>query len=144
MIFWAVMGAFIGLTVYLVTYTLKNQRFTKLMKSVKEHVDYAGLYHFASFKRYKKAMKFFDSYGLLYLIGNTAYYKTVEGVQPLSFDLRECSVQLEQDWRSLKWFSITTPAGEKYYFDSHKMGAFKNNSDETIKGFEKLKSRSTA
>jgi hypothetical protein len=89
-------------------------------------------------------MKFYDSYGILYLIGKTVYYKAKENETPQSFNLADCTVQAEPDWRMLKWFSITTPSGQKYYFNSHKMGAFKNNSDETLKGLEVLKRKATA
>lgn len=139
-----IIGGVIGLLTVVIMFFLKEQRYNKLLKSVKEPVDYSALYHYASFKRFKKGTKFFDSYGILYLSGHMLYYKTNEGVPPLAFDLKECSVQMEPDWRWLKWFSITTPAGEKYYFDSHKMGAFKNNSDETLKGYQVIKSRSAA
>ncbi len=135
----AIIGGIIGLVVVVVMFAVKEQRFKKLLASVKEPVDYAALYHYASFKRYKTSFKFYDSFGILYLLGDTAYYKTTESGKPLSFNLKECTVQQEPDWRMLKWFSITTPAGEKFYFDSHKMGAFKNNSDETLKGLAALK-----
>jgi hypothetical protein len=139
-----IIGGVIGLLTVVIMFFLKEQRYNKLLKSVKEPVDYSGLYHYASFKRFQKGTKFFDSYGILYLSGHMLYYKTNEGVAPMTFDLKECSVQMEPDWRWLKWFSVTTPAGEKFYFDSHKMGAFKNNSDETLKGYQAIKSRSAA
>ncbi len=62
----------------------------------------------------------------------------------MEFDLTQCTAQLEPNWRMLKWFSITTPTGEKHYFDSHKMGAFVNNSDETLKGFAAVKAKMAA
>ena len=83
-------------------------------------------------------MKFYDSMGILYIIGNMLCYKTGENTAPTVFNLNECSIQMEKDWRMLKWFSITNPSGEKYYFDSHTMGAFKNNSSETVRGFEAI------
>ena len=82
----------------------------------------------------KKELSIFDSYGLLYIMGNTLYYKATENDSPLSFDLTQCTAQQEPNWRMLKWFSVTTPVGEKHYFNSHKMGAFVNNSDETLRG----------
>jgi len=140
----AIIGAVVGLVVVIFNATAKDKKFQKLMKTVAGPVDYSGLYHYASFKRYKTSFKFFDSYGALYLIGKMVYYKTKETEPPLSFNLAECSVQAEPDWRLLKWFSITTPAGEKFYFDSNKMGAFKNNSDETLKGLAAIKAKMTA
>ncbi len=137
----AIVGGVLGLIVVLVTYSLKEQKFKKLIKTVTEPVDYSALYHYASFKRYKNSFKFFDSYGALYLIGKTVYYKASETEPPLSFNLNECSVQAEPDWRMLKWFSITTPAGEKYYFNSNKMGALKNNSEETLKGLAAIQAK---
>ncbi len=137
----AILGGVIGLVVYFVSYSMKDQKFKKLMRTITEPVDYSALYHYASFKRYKNSFKFFDSYGVLYMIGKTVFYKTSETGTPLSFNLNECSVQAEPDWRMLKWFSITTPAGEKYYFNSNKMGGIKNNSDETLKGLAALQAR---
>ena len=137
----AIIGAIIGLLVVVFNFFAKEQRFNKVLRSIKEPLEYAALYHYASFNRYKNSFKFFDSYGVLYVIGNMAYYKTSETASPLSFNLDECSVQAEPDWRMLKWFSIITPPGEKFYFNSHKMGAFKNNSDETLKGLAVLKGK---
>ena len=34
----------------------------------------------------------------------------------------------------VKWFSIITPAGEKFYFNFSKLRFLKNNCDETLKG----------
>ena len=138
----AIIGAVVGVATMIVSTSAKNQRFSKLMKSITDPaVEYAALYHYASFKRYKKSFKFFDSYGVLYMIGKMAHYKTRENEMPVSFNLAECTVQAEPDWRMLKWFSINTPAGEKFYFNAHKIGAFKNNSDETLKGLAALKSK---
>lgn len=137
----AIIGGLIGLVVVIVTYSAKEQKYRKLLKTVTEPIDYSALYHYASFKRYKNSIKFFDSYGILYLIGKTVYYKTSETGSPLSFNLNECTVQAEADWRMFKWFSITTPAGEKFYFNSNKMGILKNNSDETLKGLAALKAK---
>jgi len=137
----AILGGVIGLVVYFVTFSLKNQKFKNLIKTITEPVDYSALYHYASFKRYRNSFKFFDSYGVLYVVGKTVYYKTSETQPAVSFNLDECSVQMEADWRMLKWFSITTPPGEKFYFNSQKMGAFKNNSDETLKGLAVLQAK---
>jgi hypothetical protein len=134
----AIIGAIVGLFTVIAIFQIKEGRYAKILKSIKEPLDYKGLYHYASFKRYRNGTKFFDSYGALYIVGHMLYYKTTEASPPLVFDLRECTVQQEADWRWLKWFSITTPAGEKFYFDSHKMGAFKNNSDETLRGLEAI------
>ena len=82
-----------------------------------------------------------DSYGVLYLVGKMVYYKTSESGVPVAFNLDECSLQQEADWRLLKWFSITTPPGEKFYFNSNKMGILKNNSDETLKGLAVIKAK---
>ncbi|RYF87037.1 MAG: hypothetical protein EON98_01780 [Chitinophagaceae bacterium] len=136
----AIIGGIVGLLVVLLTYSTKNRRFKKLLGSV-QNPDYAGLYHYASQARFKKSMKFFDSYGLLYVKGNSLYYKATETDHPLELDLAQSSVQQEPDWRKLKWFSVTTPVGEKHYFNSHKLGAFVNNSDETLRGLAFIKSR---
>jgi hypothetical protein len=138
----AIIGGIVGLLVIVFSFFAKEQRFNKVLRSITEpNLEYAELYHYASAKRYKNSFKFFDSYGVLYLIGDKAYYKTGPAAAPITFNLKECTVEQEADWRKLKWFSITTPAGEKYYFDSNKMGAFVNNSDETLKGFNLLKSK---
>jgi len=137
----AIIGGVIGLIIVVFMFYAKEQRFNKVMKSIKEPVEYAALYHYASFKRYKNSLKFFDSYGVLYLIGKTVYYKVSETSTPVSFNLAECTVQQEPDWRMLKWFSITTPAGEKFYFNSQKMGFWKKNSQDTLKGPSVLKAK---
>jgi len=130
----AIIGGITGLVGVVGIHAAKERRFKKLISSVKEPVEYAALYHYASYKRFKNSFKFFDSYGALYLIGKYVYYKTKPDEAPIHFDLNVCSVQQEPDWRMLKWFSITTPAGEKFYFNSQKMGLLKNNSDETLRG----------
>lgn len=140
----AIIGGVIGLVVVVFMFFAKEQRFTNVMKSITGPVDYAALCHYASFKRYKNSLKFFDSYGVLYLLGKTVYYKTSAAATPLSFDLSVCTVQQDPDWRMLKWLSITTPAGEKFYFNSQKMGFFKNNSEETLKGLAALKAKQTS
>jgi hypothetical protein len=137
----AIIGGIGGLIGVVIVFTTKEQRYKKLLKTITGPIDYSGLYHYASFKRFRNSVKFFDSYGILYLIGKTVYYKTKPDETPLSFDLGVCSVQQEPDWRFLKWFSITTPAGEKFYFDSNKMGILKNNSDETLKGLAAIKAK---
>ena len=137
----AIIGGLVGALAVIIIFFLKNQRYKKVMEGVSGSVDYSGLYHYANQNRYKNSMKFYDSYGVLYVQGNKAYYKTSNIVSPMVFNLDECKVQQEPNWRKLKWFSITTPNGEKHYFDSHKMGAFVNNSDETLKGLEVLKSK---
>jgi hypothetical protein len=129
----AIIGAVVGLITVLFIYWQKGNRFKKLVKTV-PNADYAALYHYASYNKYKKGAKYFDSYGLLYIIGNMLYYKASENDNPLTLDLAQCTAQQEDNWRMLKWFSITTPVGEKHYFNSHKMGAFTNNSDETLRG----------
>lgn len=140
----AIIGGVVGLVVVVFMFTMKDQKFKKILKTITEPYDYAALYHYASFKRYKVSMKFFDSYGVLYLIGKTVYYKVNETDTPLSFDLNECSVQQEADWRMLKWFSITRPSGEKFYFNSQKMGMLKNNSEETLKGLAAIQAKKSS
>jgi len=138
----AIIGAIGGLIGVITVFAIKDQKYRKLLKSVTDPgIEYSALYHYASFKRFKNSVKFFDSFGILYLIGKTVYYKTKVDEPPISFDLNVCSVQKEPDWRWLKWFSITTPAGEKFYFDSHKMGILKNNSDETLKGLAAIQAK---
>lgn len=140
----AIIGGIAGLLAVIITFQVKEGRYNKILKTITEPMDYKALYHYASFKRYKSGFKFFDSYGVLYLVGHMLYYKTTEGAAAMVFNLRECTVQQEPDWRWLKWFSITTPSGEKHYFDSHKMGAFKNNSDETLNGLAVIKAKTAA
>jgi hypothetical protein len=136
----AIIGGIIGLITVLLVYYFKNQKFKKLAKTV-QNAEYAALYHYASYTRYNKSMKFFDSYGLLYIIGKNLYYKAGENETPMVFDLTQCTAQQEPDWRKLKWFSITTPVGEKHYFNSHKMGAIVHNSEETLKGLAVIKAK---
>jgi len=141
----AIIGAIGGIIGIFMVTGIKNGKFKKILKSITEpNVEYAGFYHYASFKRYKKSTKFFDSFGVLYVIGKMVYYKSNADQPPISFDMSVCSVQQEPDWRFLKWFSIITPAGEKYYFDSFKMGFLKNNSDETLKGLAVIKSKTAS
>jgi hypothetical protein len=138
----AIIGGIIGILVAFLINFSKEQRFNKVLKSIREPaMEYAALYHYASPKRYKNSFKYFDSYGVLYLVGKTVYYKTSETAPPVTFNMNECSIQQEDTWRWVKWFSITTPAGEKYYFDSNKLGAFVNNSDETLKGLAVIKAK---
>ena len=142
MLIGGIIGGIIGLLIVVFNFFFKEQRFNKVLKSITEPaMEYAALYHYASFKRYKNSFKFFDSYGVLYLVGKKVYYKTTETAAPLEFNLDECSVQHEPDWRLLKWFSITTPPGEKFYFNSHKMGVLKSNSEETLKGLAVIKAK---
>ena len=141
----AIIGGVTALIVIIIIYTVKEQKFKKLRKTITEPgVEYAALYHYASYTRYKKTLKFFDSYGILYLIGKTLYYKSSEAVMPISFNLAECTVQQEPDWRKLKWFSVTTVVGEKYYFNSNKMGLIVSNSDETLKGLAIIKAKTVS
>jgi hypothetical protein len=107
-------------------------------------VEYAGLFHYAADKRFKKKFKFYDSYGALYIIGTTAYYKAKPSDEPFVFNLANCTVQQEADWRKLKWLSFTTHVGEKFYFNSHKLGLLVNNSAETLKALQLLKSKQAA
>ncbi len=141
-------GALVGGTVALVgmaiVYTSREQRFAKIIRSVTEPTSYAALYYYASFKRFRNSFKFFDSFGALYLSGDTLSFKTTEGGQPFVFNLKDCTVQDEGNWRMLKWFSVTTPAGEKFYFNSHKLGFLKNNSEETVKGLAAIQAQKAA
>ena len=138
----AIIGGIVGLLVVVFSFFIKEQRFNKVLKSITDPgIQYTALFHYASANRYQKSFKFFDSYGVLYLVGNTVYYKTSTTGTPVAFNLAECKLQQEANWRMLKWFSITTSSGEKYYFNSNKMGAFKNNSDETLKALELFKSK---
>ena len=138
----AIIGGIIGVLVLVFSYFLKEQRFNKILRSITDPaLEYAAQFNYASPKRYKNSWKYYDSYGALYVIGKTAYYKSNETASPDIFNLAECTVQAEADWRKLKWFSITKPGGEKFYFNSNKMGAFVNNSDETLKGLSALQAR---
>lgn len=135
----AIIGGVAGLVTVLVTYYLKDQNYKKVRQSITQPVDYIAAYHYSSFKRFKKSFKFFDSVGALYIIGKTVYYKSSKMDEPFSFNMKECTAEQEPDWRMLKWFSISTPVGEKYYFNSQKMGAFKNDSSETLRGLAAVK-----
>ena len=138
----AIIGGIIGVLVLVFSYFLKEQRFNKIVRSISDPaIEYAAQFNYASPKRYKNSWKYYDSYGALYVIGKTAYYKSNETAAPDIFNLAECTVQAEADWRKLKWFSIAKPGGEKFYFNSNKMGAFVNNSDETLKGLSALQAR---
>ena len=142
MIVGGIIGGIIGVLILVLSYFLKEQRFNKIVRSVTDPaIEYAAPFNYASPKRYKNSWKYYDSYGALYVIGKTAYYKSNETAAPDIFNLAECTVQAEADWRKLKWFSITKPGGEKFYFNSNKMGAFVNNSDETLKGLSALQAR---
>ena len=136
----AIIGGVVGLATVFLIYWQKGNRFKKLVKTV-PNADYAALYHYASYNKFKKGAKYFDSFGLLYIIGNMLYYKASEKGTPLTLDLTQCTAQQEDNWRMLKWFSVTTPVGEKHYFNSHKMGAFVNNSDETLKGLAEIQAK---
>lgn len=141
----AIVGAVAGALMVIFIFRSRKQKYDKIMKSVSSTgVEYSALFYYASSSRYKKSFKFFDSYGALYLIDNTLYYKTSTVQPPMSFDLTKCSLQHESNWRLLKWFSITTPTGEKHYFDSQKMGLFINNSDETVKALNLFKSKANS
>jgi len=141
----AIFGAIGGVIGIIIVMVMKSQKTSSLRNSVAGlAVEYSGFFYYASPGRYQKSFRIYDSTGLLYLIGNTVYYKTASSGNPIAFDLSVCKIQMEPDWRRLKWFSITTPAGEKYYFDSYTMGAFSNNSEETIKAFNLFKSKTNA
>lgn len=132
-------GAIIGIMIVLLS---KSRKTSNLQKSIANlGAEYSGFFYYASSNRFQKAMRVYDSSGILYLIGNTLYYKTSVTANPIAFNLAECTLQMEPDWRRLKWFSVTTPAGIKYYFDSYKMGAFSNNSEETLRAFNIFKTK---
>lgn len=137
----AIVGGIVGIVAMVLIYSSREQRFNKILRGITGPVGYAALYYYCSFKRFKNSFKFFDSYGALYISGDTLHYKATEAGQPVSFNLKECSVQDEGNWRWLKWFSVTTPAGEKFYFNSHKMGFLKNNSEETARGLAAIKAK---
>lgn len=138
----AIIGGLVALLVLIINTRTKQQKFSKIQQVLPANVEYSGLYHYATGNRYKKSLKYFDSYGVLYLTGNSAYYKTSEAGEPIKFNLEECTVSQENNWRGMKWFSIATPSGEKHYFNSNKPGAFTSNSDETLKGLAALKAKS--
>ena len=132
-------GAAIGLIIIVVS---RQQKFNNIKKSITDTgVEYLAPFFYCSANRYQKTLKVFDSYGVLYLIGNTVYYKTNPTAAPWAFNLAECKLQQEQNWRRLKWFSFTTSTGDKYYFDSYKMQLFGNNSEETIKALNLFQSK---
>lgn len=132
-------GAIIGIIIVVIA---RKQKSGNLLASINEPgVEYSAPFYYASSSRYQKSFKVYDSYGLLYIIGKTVYYKTSSAAAPWAFNLAECRVQQEADWRKLKWFSITTPNGQKYYFDSYKMGAFANDSNETLNALTFIRSK---
>lgn len=136
----AIVGGLIGLLVALGVMFFKNQKFKRLMRTAPP-AEYAALYHYAPYSKYKKSLKFYESFGPLYVLGNNMYYKADASKEPMVFDLTQVTVQEEPDWRMLKWFSVTTPVGEKHYFNSHVMGAFKGDSTETLKGLAVLQAK---
>lgn len=141
----AIFGAIGGVIGIIIVLIRKSQKTNNLRKSIAGlAVEYSGFFYYASPARFQKAFKVYDSTGLLYLIGNTVYYKISSSGNPIAFNLSECTIQMEPDWRRLKWFSITTPLGTKYYFDSFKMGAFSNNSDETLRAFNLIKAKTAS
>lgn len=145
MLIGGIIGGIIGVLILVFSYFLKEQRFNKILRSVTDPaIEYAAQFNYASSIRYKKSWKYYDSFGALYVIGKTAYYKEGETASPIVFNLSDCTVQAEENWRALKWFSISKPGGEKYFFNSNKMGAFKNNSDETLKALALIKSKTSA
>ena len=141
----ALFGVIGGIIGVIIVFIARKQKSNNLMASIKEPgVEYSAPFYYASSTRYQKAIKVYDSYGILYLIGRTVYYKSSAAATPWAFNLEECRVQQEADWRKLKWFSITTPTGEKYYFDSYKMGAFANDSSETLRALALIRSKMSA
>ena len=93
----AIIGAIIGGATVIIQSTAKTNRYKSILKTITDPVDYSGMYHYASYKRYKKSFKYYDSYGILYLAGKMLYYKDSKTATPLSFDLSECTVQQEDD-----------------------------------------------
>ena len=90
----AIIGGIVGLLVVIFSFFIKEQRFNKVLKSITDPgIQYAALFHYASANRYQKSFKFFDSYGVLYLVGNTVYYKTSTTGTPVAFNLAECKLQ---------------------------------------------------
>ena len=141
----AIIGAIGGLVGVLVVNASKKNKFSAIRKSITDpNVEYIADFHIASASRYGKSMKFFDSFGALYLIGNNLYFKNSVTATPLMFNLKECELKPEPNWRMLKWFSVTTPVGERHYFNSYKMGAVSNNSDETFRALNILKAKQAA
>ena len=47
----AIIGGVIGLVVVVVTFSAKEAKYKKLLKTITEPIEYSGLYHYASFKR---------------------------------------------------------------------------------------------
>lgn len=141
----ALIGGIVGALGMIVIFITRKQKYNKLLTSIANlNAEYTAPFYYASASRYQKSWKVYDSYGILYVIGNTVYFKTNTAATPWAFNLAECRVQQEANWRKLKWFSITTSQGEKYYFDSFKMGAFINNSDETLRALSFINSKLTA
>ena len=136
----AIIGGIVGLLMVFIMAAIKENK-RKSIAQTEPDAEYAALYHYAPASQYNKGMKFYQSYGLLYLKGATLYYKADRAAAPLEFDLHTSDVQAEPDWRLLKWFSVTTPVGEKHYFNSHKMGGLKNDSSETDRGLATLLAR---
>ena len=75
----AIIGGIIGVLVLVFSYFLKEQRFNKIVRSITDPaIEYAAQFNYASPKRYKNSWKYYDSYGVLYVIDKTAYYKSNE------------------------------------------------------------------
>lgn len=138
----AIIGAVASTIIMIIIIISRQQKFKNVLASIKEPgIEYSAPFFYASSGRYQKSWKVYDAFGVLYLIGNSVYFKSGTSSVPWVFNLAECRVQQEADWRRLKWFSITAANGEKYYFDSFKIGAFSNNSSETLRALSLIQSK---
>lgn len=132
----AIIGGIIGLVMVFVMANMRATRFKSIMATVTQPVNFQMEAFMAKPERYKKSWKIYDSYGAFYVAGNKAYYQAGKDETPIEFDLSRYTVVREADWRKLKWFSVSSPVGEKYYFTSYKMGMFVNNSDEVLRALQ--------
>src|SRR5688572_29539832 len=100
MLIGAIIGGVVAAIILIITYFVKESKYIKLLKSIPPPApEYAAMFHYASSKRFRNSFKFFDSYGVLYLVNNTVYYKSNQTAPPMVFNLAECKVQQEPNWR---------------------------------------------
>lgn len=141
----AIIGAIVGMLVVVIFSMMRTNRYKAILQSAAgKPIEYSMEAFYANPTRYKKAWKIYDSYGALYISGPTAYYQGGKDQEPVAFRLADCTIAREPDWRNLKWLSITTHIGEKYYFTSYKMGFFVNNSNEVLNAINKLQQKKAA
>jgi hypothetical protein len=133
----ALLGGAIGLAVFFISHSMKKSKFAKIKKAL-GGTDADYLVHYASSRKFKNGLKFFDSYGLFTVNSNTSKYYVRPENPLLQFDLSSAVVTDEGRWRNMNWFSITDEKGEKHYFNAHIAGAWKVNNTKTTELMNQL------